>query len=282
MTNFAGWTFLSTATSMSTQYGMGLVINHFFGVIVNAAHGIATQLTGMLLAFTSNAQKAFNPIVTKSEGAKDRNKLIYLSLFGCRISYFIFGFFSIPVIFLMPKVLSLWLIDVPNWAVTFCRLSLLRILSEQLIISLVTAINAEGNIKQYCKYRSLSYILPIPILIFLFSEGYPPYWLYIIWIFAWSIIGGAITIYYSKKSIGIAIIAYLNQVLLPCLIPTMISVIPYVFCIIQNCHNYIYYICAIIQIMLYFILGIYVILNFEERKKLKNTFIEISRHKLTI
>ena len=182
----------------------------------------------------------------------------------------------------MPKVLSLWLIDVPNWAVTFCRLSLLRILSEQLIISLVTAINAEGNIKQYCKYRSLSYILPIPILIFLFSEGYPPYWLYIIWIFAWSIIGGAITIYYSKKSIGIAIIAYLNQVLLPCLIPTMISVIPYVFCIIQNCHNYIYYICAIIQIMLYFILGIYVILNFEERKKLKNTFIEISRHKLTI
>lgn len=268
MVGFAGWTFLTTASSMTTQYGMGLVINHFFGVIVNAAHGIAMQLTGMLMAFTTSAQKALNPIMTKSEGAKERDRLIYLSLFGCRMSYFIFGLFAIPAVLLMPEILSIWLVNVPIWSILFCRLSLLRILSEQLIISLVTAINAEGNIRLYSILRSVAYILPIPVLVLIFKAGYPPYWLYIIWIIAWSLVGGYITIMYSKHYIGISYAKYFKFVITPCVLSTIISLVPYFFRLFEFGNSVSSYLLVFLQIVLYITGGIQLLLNKEERHKL--------------
>lgn len=51
MTSFAGWNFCSSAASFLTMQGMSIVLNMFGGVIVNAAHGIANQVSGMLMVF---------------------------------------------------------------------------------------------------------------------------------------------------------------------------------------------------------------------------------------
>ena len=268
MSSFAGWTFFYTVTSMVTLYGVNIIVNHFFGVIVNAAHGIAMQLSGMLMAFSSNAQKAYNPILTKSEGAHDRNRMIYISLFGCRISYYLFGIFSIPVILLMPEILTIWLKEVPEWAVIFCRLQLVRILLEQLVISLVSAINAEGNIREYSLVRSIISILPIPLAYIAFLWGYPPYWMYIIWIICWAIIAGLATIYYSKIIVSIPITFYCKQVLFPCSLLTIISILPNALAIIFAPNNNFQLLAVIIQIIVFSIGGIYLILKQEERIKL--------------
>lgn len=263
MSTFAGWTFITTMTSMITQYGLGIILNHFFGVIINAAHGIAMQLTGMLMVFSSNAQKAFNPILTKSEGEKNRSQLIYISLFGCKISFFIFGLFAIPTILHMPYVLSLWLSNVPEWTIVFCRLSLLRILFEQLVMSLVSAINAEGHIKTYSITRSISYILPIPILYILFKNNYEPYWLYIVWIICWSIIGSWITIFVCRSVVGINLKDYLYCVLRPCLIITVLSLVPYFFVRFFDSELSLLLFC--IQVFLFLYLGLSFILSKQER-----------------
>lgn len=279
MLGFAGWTFITTMTSMVTQYGMGLVINHYFGVLINAAHGIATQLTGMLMAFTSNAQKAFNPILTKSEGAKDREKLIYISLFGCRISYFIFGLFSIPVILQMPTLLSFWLKDVPNWAIIFCRLSLLRILVEQMIISLTSAINAEGNIKNYSIARSFTYIITIPCISIMFSLGYPPYFLYIVWIICWSILGSIVTIYYGYKSVGIKVAFFCKSVFFPCTFLSILSIVPFVIGRIISYNYKLSLFLTIIQVLIFFFIGILIVLNNKERSMIKSMIIQKLKRK---
>lgn len=263
MSTFAGWTFITTATSMITQYGLGIILNHFFGVIINAAHGIAMQLTGMLMVFSSNAQKAFNPILTKSEGERNRLKLIYISLFGCKISFFIFGLFAIPTILHMPFVLSLWLSNVPEWTIVFCRLSLLRILLEQLVMSMVSAINAEGHIKAYSISRSISYILPIPILYVLFNNNYEPYWMYIVWTICWSILGSWITIYICHSVVGIKIREYVCTVLVPCIFITVISLIPYFFVVLFDIECSLPILC--LQVFLFLCLGLFVILNKQER-----------------
>lgn len=262
---FAGWTFITTITSMITQYGMGIVLNHFWGVIVNAAHGIAMQLSGMLVTITLNAQKAFNPILTKSEGAQNRNKLIYISLFGCRISFFIFGAFSLPVILLMPSFLSIWLKDVPDWTIIFCRLLLIRILLDQLVISLISAINAEGHIKGYSIMRSITYMLPIPFIYITLQQGLPPFYLYIIWALFWSIIGGIGTIYYAKKTVGILYSDFIKIVLLPCIFISVISLIPVMIGQIYQCNIHLEYILTGLQVILFCICGFFLILKKEER-----------------
>lgn len=265
---FAGWTFTTTVTSMITLYGMGVIINHFFSVVVNAAYGIAMQLNGMLMAFSLNAQKAFNPILTKSEGAKNRDRVIYIALFGCRISYFIFCFFSLPIMLMMPVVLQLWLKEVPEWAVIFCQLQLTRTLLEQLVVSLLPAINAEGNIKKYSQMRSITYVLPLILVPLAFWWGLPPYWLFIMMIISWSIFGGIGTVYYACNNINMSCYSYFKIVLLPCLLTTFASIIPFVIGVIVGCEPIARIELVILQVILFLLLGIIIILNKEERNTL--------------
>lgn len=58
MTSFAGWIFLSTSSSMIGQYGLGVIINHFFGALLNAAQGITNQINGQILTLSNNFIKA--------------------------------------------------------------------------------------------------------------------------------------------------------------------------------------------------------------------------------
>lgn len=218
MTSFAGWNLFSSMSGIITQYGLGIIINHYFGVLLNAAQGIANQVSGILMTFSQNALKALNPIIVKSEGAQNNERLIYVTLLGCRISFTIFGLFTIPFIFYMPTILKIWLTNVPEWAVIFCQLQLLRILLEQLTISLGSAISAHGIIRNYSIFRSSLNILPIIILPILFYYRFQPYWLYIIWILCWSILGGVIAISYCKKMINLSLKRYLKEVFAPCLI----------------------------------------------------------------
>lgn len=266
MTGFAGWTFTTTATSMATQYGFGIVINHFFGVLLNAAQGIAGQLSGMLMAFSANAQKAFNPILVKSEGGGDRKSLIYGTIVGCKVSFFIFGLFSLPFILMMPEILKIWLANVPEWAVLFCRLQLLRTLLEQITLNLTTALNAEGNIKSYSIVRSVLYILPLILTIICFRCGGQPYWMYILWILFWCILGGICALYYCRKNIGIQFISYGSEVLSPAIAITIISILP--FLVINNLTSslFVKLLSIGLQIVLYITTSYLLLTNKDEKK----------------
>lgn len=223
LARFAGWNMLNTVSSMTTQYGLNIVVNHYFGVILNAAQGIANQVSGVLSGLSQNALKALNPIIYKSGGASDENRMNYVSLLGCKMTYSIFALFSFPLIAYMPIILKWWLVNVPNWAVIFCQLQLVRLLTEFATLSLTTSIMAQGNVKSYNITKSIINISPIIIVPFMFAYDFRPYWLYIVWILAWSIIGGITNIIYSKILNNLNLKQYANVVLIPIL---CISIFP--------------------------------------------------------
>lgn len=215
MTHFAGWNFLNIFSGMVTQYGLNIVINHFYGVILNASQGIANQVTGVLSNLSANALKALNPAIVKSESQDQHDRMIYISLLGCRVSFIIFGAIALPVILNMDQILIGWLKIVPQWAVIFCQLSLLRILIEQLSFGLVTSIMANGNIRNYNIWKSLTNFIPLIVTPILFIFNLEPYWMYIIWIIAWSCFGGCIVVYFCYLLNGMSLHEYLKDVLLP-------------------------------------------------------------------
>lgn len=49
--SFSGWNFLTAISHLITLQGLGLVLNHFFGTILNAAQGIANQVNGQFPIF---------------------------------------------------------------------------------------------------------------------------------------------------------------------------------------------------------------------------------------
>ena len=68
ITSFFSWNFLTAISSLASFYGTSLVLNHFFGTVLNAAQGIANQVNGQLSNFSLNLMKAANPLIVISAG----------------------------------------------------------------------------------------------------------------------------------------------------------------------------------------------------------------------
>ena len=83
MSSFAGWNTLNITTGMLSLYGMNIILNHFYGTMANAAMGIATQVTGVLMGVSGNMLKALTPMLVKSEASQQRTKMLDISYIGC-------------------------------------------------------------------------------------------------------------------------------------------------------------------------------------------------------
>lgn len=215
MTGFAGWTFLGSSSSMLANYGQGIVLNVFFGPVVNAAQGVSNQVSGQLGVFASLMMKAVNPVIGKSEGAGNRDFMLRTSMIGSKISTLLLIFFSIPVIIEMPFVLKIWLKNVPDYAVVFCQLFLIRNMIEQLFYTLVSSIAAHGAIKRYQITVSILRFFPLVISYFLFVIHMPPYSMYITFII-YSIIASGIILHYANVNLGLSTKTFFNEVIWKC------------------------------------------------------------------
>lgn len=179
MTGFAGWNFLGISSSMVGNYSQSIILNHFFGVMVNAAMGIITQLCGQLMVLTNNMMKAVNPVITKLAGSKKEEEMLHWSFTSCRFSYLLLAWIAIPFCFESNFILNIWLKNVPDWTVIFIQLQLVRTLLEQLSLGLNTALNAQNRIKTLNIQSSYLYLIALVVICLLFWAGYPPYMLFI-------------------------------------------------------------------------------------------------------
>ena len=225
MTSFAGWNFISSLSSIISQYGLSIVLNYFWGTILNAAQGIANQISGQLMVFSNTMLKALNPVITKSRGSGNNELMLKASLQGCKYAYLMLIFFAIPFILEAPYILKMWLKNVPDWCIVFCVLQLLRSIIEQLTINMGTTISAQGQIKGYSIVRSLLGILPIILTTVFFYFKYPPYVMYIVWILCGGVIGGGFALYYVRKLCELDLSIYIKNVFFPCITVSMIMVV---------------------------------------------------------
>lgn len=222
MFGFAGWSFLGSSSSMIANYGQGIVVNMFYGTTVNAAQGISSQVSGQLGTFANVMLKALNPVLAKSEGAGDRLLMRKASLIGSKLSFFLLVVFYVPVMIEMPYVFGVWLKEVPEYAIIFCRLLLIRNLIEQLFTTLNSSISAVGDIKQFQKITSGLNFLPLVVTYLVFLYGADPYIMYVIFI-SYAILKGAVILYYAKIKCGFSVSAFLKNILLRCFIVLIIT-----------------------------------------------------------
>lgn len=213
MTGYAGWNFSSSATSMVGNYGVGILLNNFFGTILNASFGIAAQLNGQLITFSNNMMKALNPSIVKAEGGGETQNMIRLALLGCKYSFFLFSIFAIPFLIETPIILKLWLKNVPDWAVVFCRLALMRTMIEQLTQPLNTAIGARGDVKSYLMVKSLIFVTPLPIIYVFFESGFPAYTMLIVTLVIGGVLDGLNSLIFAIRKCGLNFSDYVKIVL---------------------------------------------------------------------
>jgi len=219
--NFAGYTMLGLSTQMITSYGQGIILNMFFGTIVNAAQGIVAQVSGQLGVFAFTMLKALNPMIIKSEGSGNRKLMLDASFIGMKMSFYLLALFYIPVLLEMPTIFGYWLVNVPEYTIVFGTLLLARNLIEQLYVTLYTSILSVGNIKYFQVYNSILNLLPLPVAYIFFTLGYLPSTIYVIFI-VYTLFQASIYIYYANKECGMLVKEYFKKVVVK-------SIIPFVF-----------------------------------------------------
>lgn len=172
--SFSGWGIFGSVASLGFRQGVNVVINIFYGVTVNAAFGIANQVSAMFNQFASGFQTALNPQLTKAVAANEKdsyNKLIYRS---SKFSYFLLFMIGLPVLLNMEFLLTIWLKIVPDYTVIFCKLMIIAALVDVISAPFWVVVFATGKIKLYQIAVSLIMICNVIFSFIAAKKGYDP------------------------------------------------------------------------------------------------------------
>lgn len=175
MSSFAGWNFIGTSSSVIRDQGNNIVLNLFFGTVVNATYGIGMQVSNAINSFSQNFMTAINPQITKSYATGDFCYLSVLVMRASRFSYFLLWIIASFVLLNTEQLLMLWLGEVPAYTATFTRLFIIFVLSESISQSLITAILATGNIRNYQIVVGGLKLFNLPLSYLFLKLGYSPY-----------------------------------------------------------------------------------------------------------
>ena len=182
ITGFAGWNLLGSGAYLFNTQGVNIVMNLFFGVTVNAARGIATQVEGVVRQFVTNFTTALNPQITKSYAAGNMEYMYILVCRGAKYSYFLMLVFAVPFMFEADIILKLWLDNVPEYTSIFLRLTMIGTLCDVLGNSTANACWATGKVKTYYLWVGSIGSLVFFISYGLFALGFPVYTSYVVFI----------------------------------------------------------------------------------------------------
>lgn len=222
---FSGWNFLTAISYLFTVQGLSLVLNHFFGTVLNAAQGIANQVNGQLSALSNNMMKALSPVIVKRTANADIESITSVTYSGSKFSTILILLFAVPMCFKMDYILSIWLETTPEWTCVFCQLQLIQTAIIQIAGPTATAIYGNGEIKKYAIWKSLMNILPIVLSIFAFSYEGSPIWLYLSLIIFMGLGGDVVIVYFGKEKCNLSPRLFFNNVVYPIIGMTALMII---------------------------------------------------------
>lgn len=177
--SFSLYNLLGNMGSVVNTQGTAFVINKFFGLVFNAASNIATTVSGVITGFASNIMTAFRPQITKSYAAGNLENFQSLLSWATKAVLWVYALIAIPVAISINELLSLWLVEVPYYANTFCQLLLLNIFFETSRYIVIMGIHATGKVKLVSISSGISFLLNPFIVYLMFYMNMPAAFAYV-------------------------------------------------------------------------------------------------------
>ena len=174
MLSFSAWDLYSNLGVMGRTLGVNILLNLFFGPVLNAANTVAVQVQGTVLNFSVNVLTAVRPQIVKTYATGEHDSTRYLVFNTVKFTYILQLILSMPLILEMDFILNLWLKNAPDYAVLFCQLTLVFNLITTTSAVLMTAIHASGKIRLSSTINGTLYLMVLPITYIAFKFGGAP------------------------------------------------------------------------------------------------------------
>ena len=171
MLSFSGWDLYGNMSLTLRTQGVNMLLNVFFGPIMNAAATIAAQVQGAVGAFTQNVTMAVRPQIIKRYASGEHGAMVSLIRNAVKLNFLVLLLVSAPLISELQFVLRMWLGDVPDYAVVFCMFTLLFNFFSDLACILGIGIHATGKMFRISFITGTLYLLVLPLSYISFCYG---------------------------------------------------------------------------------------------------------------
>ncbi len=171
---YNNYNMLASTALIGRSQGSNMLMNFFFGTVVNGAYGLARTVQSFVEVFTVNFDSAAAPQITQSVGSGDIERASGLAKKICRMCQLLSLLIVFPLYVEMGFILDIWLDEVPENTVLFCRILLIAVFVASTGGGLLRLKDALGKIKYFMLTYSFWYFLTLPIGYYLFEIGLPP------------------------------------------------------------------------------------------------------------
>lgn len=213
---YVSWSMLGSLNSVLMGQGQAILLNVFFGPIINAAKAIGDRIKSIIYSFVTNFYMAVTPQIIKTYASGDFEYTKKIVLASSRYAFFLLFILSVPIFFNCRELLVLWLGEdmVSQEMVIFSKLALVYSLIAVLECPLTKTVQATGNVRTYeilVGFITLSFI-PICYIVFLCGgkAHYSMIILCLIYFFA-----HLYRVKFASKILSFRYVDYLSVVLLP-------------------------------------------------------------------
>ena len=137
--SYSGWNLFGAMAGVLNNQGINILLNIFFGPLVNASRAIAYRVNDAVNQFVLNFLTAVRPQITKQYAAGEIANMLKLVFQSSKFSYFLLLLLSMPVLLETGFLLEIWLKETPQYVIMFTRLVIITALIDSLAYPLLTA-----------------------------------------------------------------------------------------------------------------------------------------------
>lgn len=226
---FSGWDLFGNFAVMGRTQGVSLMLNTFFGPVVNAAVSFSNTISITLTGFSNNVFTAVRPPIVKAYAQNELERMQNLMALSTKFSFALLLILSMPFLFDAQFILDLWLGTPPEWTGPLCRWELALNLITTFSLPLMYSILATGKVKRMSIMNGLIIIMVLPvsyvILLFDLNPLIPYVAKFILQIFVF-----ASYVYNLKRNMpGFDSGRFLRNAVIPCIITFCIAALPTYF-----------------------------------------------------
>lgn len=272
---FSGWDLYGNVAYTGMLQGATILINIFFGPIVNAAGGITMTLSSQVAWFGRNVTMAYRPQIINNYAQGNIHTMNKLMSDASKYGLMFLLLVTVPLYIEVDYVLHLWLGDVPMFTSTFCRIMLIAGCINVVNAVITTSIHATGRIAKLSFYAGSLYILTVPITYVLYELGLPAMYAYITMLVIHVMVMGVNCIILKSLANSFNIKEFLCNTIGKCLLASFIPALLVILIHYNMQVGFIRLLVVVIAFVITYIFSVYyIVLDVDMRSKLINMLLQ--------
>jgi O-antigen/teichoic acid export membrane protein len=228
--SFAGWDFMGNTAWALINEGVNMILNIFGGVAINAARGVAYQVKNAVIQLTNNVMVASRPQIIQQAAYVEKSNVFGKINLTARMLFLVMVITVLPIIMYAKQILEIWLVETPDYAVSFVQLTLVWCVIRTMNTPVDLAFTAYGEMKYYQIFNTIALLLNLPIAYLLLKNGYSYIFAFITFCVV-EVIDIIVNLIVARRRIDFDVALYLKKVVLPNIFDSIILGVLAFFCI---------------------------------------------------